>query len=69
MVTPVARYRHRTSFRLLLGPSVAMGAAAWLLSGSAVSASGSETPAAGVATHSQERLITVVDGPGEKAKN
>jgi hypothetical protein len=43
-----------------------MSVAAWLLSGSAVSAIGSEPPAAGVATHSQERLIKVVDGPGEK---
>lgn len=66
MVTPITRCRQAASPRLLPPPSVAVIATACLLAGSAVSAIGSETPAAGAATHSQERLIKVIDAPGEK---
>lgn len=42
------------------------GALACLLGGSAIAAADGDTPTTAVATHSQQRLITVVSDPGEK---
>jgi sugar lactone lactonase YvrE len=63
--TPPVRYRHETRLRLLPDGIVALIAAIGLLAGYEVATAG-DTPAAGAATHGQERLITVVNGPGEK---
>jgi sugar lactone lactonase YvrE len=66
VITPFPRHCRKKNPRLLPNLSAAIIAITWLLCGSTVSVIGSETPAAGAATHNQEKLITVVSGPGER---
>lgn len=66
MVTPSARDRSNTMARLVADLIGGAGAAACLLGGSAIAAADGDTPTTVVATHSQQRLITVVSDPGEK---
>lgn len=66
MDTPFAQCCQGTGPRPLRHTIAAVIATAWLLIGSAVSAIGSDTPVADAATHSQERLIKVINGSGEK---
>ena len=66
VITPSARCRQRTIRWLLADPIVALVATTWLLATSAVAAADGDTPAAGTATHGQQRLIKVANAPAEK---
>lgn len=66
MIVASARCGQRPLRRILPEPLAAMVATICLLAGCAVAAADGDTPAAGAATHGQERLIEVVKDPGEK---